>query len=119
MHGVGLVTGEREVREFSADDHPQMMQALKVSLGSMGFLMSKTLKVLPDYRLSRRHYRAATDDCLAHLESLIKENRNFCFYWYPRRDDVSIRKWNEDSGEHFLDSLSAHQMLTFYLRIFE
>jgi FAD/FMN-containing dehydrogenase len=25
----------------------------------------------------------------------MNENRNFCFYWYPRRDDVSIRLWNE------------------------
>lgn len=94
LYGVRLVNGTGDIREFNEDDDPQMMQALKVSLGALGVFTQVTLKVLPAFRLRRRQYCAALNDCLNALDQMMDENRNFCFYWYPRRDDVSIRTWN-------------------------
>lgn len=92
---VRMVTGRGEVKEFNTTDHPETMQALRVSLGSMGLFTRLTLQVLPAFQLHRRQYGASVEDCIYHLDRLMEENRNFCFYWYPRRDDVSIRLWNE------------------------
>jgi FAD/FMN-containing dehydrogenases len=92
--GIRMITGTGEIKEYNETDHPRIMQALKVSLGSMGLFTQVTLKSLPAFQLHRRQYCASTDDCLHHLQQLMEENRNFCFYWYPRRDDVSLRLWN-------------------------
>jgi FAD/FMN-containing dehydrogenase len=92
--GIRLITGTGAIRTYSQEEHPEIMQALKVSLGSMGIFTRLTLKALPRFTLHRRQYCASTEDCMNNLERLMEENRNFCFYWYPRRDDVSIRLWN-------------------------
>lgn len=92
--GVRIVTGTGEVKDFTVDSHPEIMQALKVSLGSMGIFTQVTIKALPAFQLHRRQYCCSVDDCMEHLPELLEENRNFCFYWYPRRDDVSLRLWN-------------------------
>jgi FAD/FMN-containing dehydrogenase len=89
-----MINGKGEIMEYNEKEHPQIMQALKVSMGSMGLFTQVTLKVLPAFELHRRQYCASTQACLHHLPQLMEENRNFCFYWYPRRDDVSIRLWN-------------------------
>lgn len=92
--GIRLITGTGELKEIKEEHDSRLMQAMKVSLGCMGILSSVTLRVLPRFQLQRRQYCADTDDCMADLERLMEENRNFCFYWYPRRDDVSIKLWN-------------------------
>jgi FAD/FMN-containing dehydrogenase len=92
--GIRLITGTGELKEFEEKKDSQLMQALKVSLGSLGIFTQVTLRVLPRFQLHRRQYCAYTDDCMANLDRLMNENRNFCFYWYPRRDDVSIKLWN-------------------------
>lgn len=97
--GLRLITGTGEIREFDERRHPEMMQALRVSLGSAGVFTEVQLRLLPQYRLIRKQYCASLDDCLAHLDELLETHRNCCFYWYPRRDDVSLRTWDEeDSG---------------------
>jgi FAD/FMN-containing dehydrogenase len=92
--GLRIVDGKGAIKEYSQEQHPEIMRALRVSLGAAGIITRVTLKTLPAYMLHRRQYCAGTDDCLYHLDQLMEENRNFCFYWYPRRDDVSIRLWN-------------------------
>jgi FAD/FMN-containing dehydrogenase len=92
--GIKLVTGIGEIKTFTKEKDPAIMQALRVSLGSMGVFTELTLKLLPLFTLHRRQYCALTEDCMNHLDILMNENRNFCFYWYPRRDDVSIKLWN-------------------------
>jgi FAD/FMN-containing dehydrogenase len=103
MTGVRMVNGLGEIKEYNEDEHPELMQALRVSLGALGIFTAVTLRVLPSFQLHRKQYCASTEDCLTHLPQLMEENRNFCFYWYPRRDDVSVRLWNEpDNGTQTL-----------------
>ncbi|WP_207514377.1 D-arabinono-1,4-lactone oxidase [Longitalea luteola] len=92
--GIRLINGSGDIKEFDEEHNGELMQALKVSLGSLGIFTRLKLRVLPRFTLHRRQYCAHTDDCLANLKQLMEENRNFCFYWYPRRDDVSIKLWN-------------------------
>lgn len=94
MIGARLVNGNGEVGEYTVAEHPEIMQALKVSLGSLGIINQLTLRVLPAFQLQRMQYCTSTSACLENLDWLMEKNRNFAFYWYPRRDDVSIRLWN-------------------------
>lgn len=92
--GGRLVTGTGKIVEFSAERDVDLGRAARVSLGALGVLTALRLKLEKVYRLRRREWCARTDDCLAHLDELVDQNRNFDFYWYPRRDEVKLRMLN-------------------------
>lgn len=91
---IRLITGTGELTTFNEQEHPEIMQALRVSVGSLGIFSRIGLRVLPAFQVYRQHWCASVNDCITHLPTLMEENRNFGFYWYPRRDEVSIRLWN-------------------------
>lgn len=92
--GVRLVTGAGEVVEWSAEEHADLIDAARVSMGLLGIFTALRLQLEPTFRLRRREYSARTDDCLTHLDELADAHRNFDFYWYPRRDEVKLRTLN-------------------------
>lgn len=89
-----LVTGSGLIRSYNERDHPEVMRALRVSIGALGIITQVSLRVLPAFQVHRQHYCISTADCMKHLSELMENNRNFGFYWYPRRDEVSLRLWN-------------------------
>jgi FAD/FMN-containing dehydrogenase len=93
VEGGRMVTGRGEVIEFSSGD-PELLRAARVSLGCLGIFTAVTMRVRPSYRLHRKEWCTSTEACLEHLDDLVNSNRNFDFYWYPRRDDVKLRTWN-------------------------
>ncbi len=92
--GGRMVTGTGEIVEFSFEREPELTCAARVSLGVIGILTRVQLQLLPAYRLHRQEWCTHIDDCLAHLDQLIAENRNFDFYWYPRSDEAKLRTLN-------------------------
>jgi FAD/FMN-containing dehydrogenase len=92
--GGRMITGRGEILEFSSDQPPEFIRAARVSLGTLGIFTKLKLRLLPAFQLHRREWCTHIDDCLAHLDQLIAENRNFDFYWYPRRDEAKLRTLN-------------------------
>jgi FAD/FMN-containing dehydrogenase len=92
--GVRMITGMAEVVDWSVERQPELIEAVRVSMGLLGIFSAIRLQLEPTYRLRRREYCARTDDCLAHLDELADSHRNFDFYWYPRRDEVKLRTLN-------------------------
>lgn len=93
--GGRLVLADGTVRAFDDRSDPDLVRAVRCSLGALGILSEVRLRLIPAPRLRRREWCAHIDDCLANLDELIEANRNFDFYWYPRRDDVKLRTVNE------------------------
>jgi len=98
VEGGRMVTGTGEVIEIS--DDPDLLRAARVSLGCLGIFTALTIRVLPAYRLHRQEWCTSTEACLDHLDELLDTNRNFDFYWYPRRDEVKLRTWNHPDESH-------------------
>jgi FAD/FMN-containing dehydrogenase len=92
--GGRLVTGSGEVVDFSDERDPDLVRAVRCSVGALGVLSRLRLRLVPAYRLDRREWCCRVDDCLANLDTLINGNRNFDFYWYPRSDEVKLRTHN-------------------------
>lgn len=94
--GCRIVCADGEIREFTeAKDGKNFFDALRVSLGSFGIMTKIKVQLLPAFKLERREWCAHIDDCMDDVDSLIYNNRNFDFYWYPRCDLVKIRLFNE------------------------
>jgi FAD/FMN-containing dehydrogenase len=95
LQGVRMINYNGEVKVFTQRDHPDIMKALRVSLGAFGVFTEIDIKILPLFKLHRLEVCTDLDTCLDHFDQLATENRNVDFYWYPRRDETKIRILNE------------------------
>ncbi len=94
MVGCKLVDGTGETQSFSVENDPEMMQALRVSLGALGFLTEVTIQAFPAEQYARDEYCTHISTCMEHLEELVDNNLMFDFYWYPRCDEAKLRLCN-------------------------
>lgn len=97
--GLRIVTAAGEVVEVNEEDDPETLKAARVSLGTLGIFSEITMRVVPAFELRRREWCVHVEDCLENLDRLIEENRNFDFYWHPRRDEAQLRTLNVPENE--------------------
>ena len=95
LAGVRIVTAEGVVRDYSIDRDPDMLDAARVALGSLGIFSALTLQLQPAYKLLRHEWCADLETALTHFADLVHANRHFDMYWYPRSDEVKLRTANE------------------------
>ncbi|WP_422774785.1 D-arabinono-1,4-lactone oxidase [Plantactinospora sp. WMMC1484] len=91
---VQLVTGTGEILDVSAERNPELLPAVRLSLGALGVLTRITLQLNRVYELHRQVWCSSLGWTLDHLDELQRENRNMDFYWYPRDDQTQIRTLN-------------------------
>jgi FAD/FMN-containing dehydrogenase len=94
LQRVRMINYEGDVKVFTQKDHPDIMRALRVSLGAFGVFTEIDVKILPLFKLHRLEVCTDIETCLDHFDQLANENRNVDFYWYPRSDEAKIRILN-------------------------
>ena len=81
--GFRLITADGDVIDVSAEAHPDLFEAGKVSLGALGIITEYRLKTLPAYRLRRRATVEKIDDLIDSIEARAPQHRNFEFFYLP------------------------------------
>lgn len=94
MVGCKLIDGNGSRHSFSIENDPEMIQALRVSLGALGFFTELTIQAIPAEKYARKEYCTHIYTCMENLQELIDNNLMFDFYWYPRSDEAKIRLCN-------------------------
>ncbi|MEW6116535.1 MAG: D-arabinono-1,4-lactone oxidase [Nitrospirota bacterium] len=97
--GGRLINGRGELIEFSMERDPDFVLAARVVLGTLGIFTALKLRLVPVFHLHRKEWCTHIEDCMANLDRLIEENRNFDFYWYPRSDEAKLRTLNFEEEE--------------------
>jgi FAD/FMN-containing dehydrogenase len=92
--GARLVTGTGEVLEVSERQHPDLLPAVRLSLGALGIVTQLTLRLEPAVGVERATWCMPVDWTLANLAELQRQHRAVDFYWYPRSDLTQIRTLN-------------------------
>jgi FAD/FMN-containing dehydrogenase len=92
--GARIVTGTSEVLDVSADQHPELLPAVRLSLGVLGIVTRITLTLRPRFDIERRSWCTPVDWTLGHFDEMQQQNRHMDFYWYPRGDLTQIRTLN-------------------------
>ena len=82
VRGLQLVTADGQVLECSADQHPDLFAAARVSLGALGIITAVTLQCEPAYVLQSVEAPADYDDLLEVLAKLELRD-HFEFLWFP------------------------------------
>lgn len=83
LAGLAMITGDGEHLKVS-DQHPQLLDALRVTLGACGVLTEVTLQLVPDYDLHTSQCLQPIDEVLDGWEQLNTDNDHFEFFWFMR-----------------------------------
>lgn len=78
-----LVTANGDILHCSEQQNPEIFQAAKVSLGSLGVISKVTMQNMAPYRLKRETVWREFDEILEVAEDMADNNRNFEFYYIP------------------------------------
>jgi FAD-linked oxidoreductase len=95
VSALKLVTGDGSVVECSETQNRELFKAAQVSLGTLGIVVSVTLRLQPTYKLKLEIRKKSLSDCLKNLDTLKRENRHFEFHWIPYTDTVQAKIANE------------------------
>ncbi len=93
--GFRLVAPDGEVLSCSRDDNPEIFQAGRVSMGSLGIMSELELQCRPSYALEEKGGRMGIRELFGQIEKLRDENRHFEFFWFPFAEDVLVKTLNE------------------------
>ncbi len=91
VEALTLVTGTGEVLHCSADEHPDVLAAARVSLGALGVLVDVTLRCVDAFVLHAHERPAPLDSVLADLPGLVAAHDHVEFYWFPYTDRVQVK----------------------------
>ncbi|MGK5671479.1 D-arabinono-1,4-lactone oxidase [Micromonospora sp. URMC 106] len=91
VEALTLVTGTGEVLRCSADEHPDVFAAARVSLGAVGVLVEVTLRCVDAFVLHAHERPAPLDAVLADVPALVEGHDHAEFYWFPYTDRVQVK----------------------------
>ncbi|MEV6694511.1 D-arabinono-1,4-lactone oxidase [Micromonospora sp. NPDC051196] len=86
-----LVTGTGEVLHCSAEEHPDVFDAARISLGTLGVLVDVTLRCVDAFVLRAHERPAALDTVLADLPGLIGAHDHVEFFWFPYSSRAQLK----------------------------
>ncbi|MBI3171524.1 MAG: FAD-binding protein, partial [Hydrocarboniphaga effusa] len=83
MTALTLVTGRGEVLTCSRSRNPEVFDAARVSLGSLGVITEITLQNVPAHNLKRRVWLEPMDALIERFDELVAANNSFEMYYIP------------------------------------
>jgi L-gulono-1,4-lactone dehydrogenase len=83
VHAVELVDGTGALRTASADDHPALWRAARVSVGALGVLTAVTLRAVPAFTLRREDRVEPLDEVLDGLLERGAAAEHFELFAFP------------------------------------
>ncbi|MGE7024490.1 D-arabinono-1,4-lactone oxidase [Solibacillus cecembensis] len=90
----GIVTGEGEYIEHERGPDA-LSEALHVSLGLIGILVTVTIHVMPMYSLQYTSERSDFQTEVNHFQQTIRENRNVEWFYFPGSDQIQVKKMKQ------------------------
>lgn len=80
---VRMMKADGSIVEASSDTDCDLMNAVKVSLGSLGILLDATIRVCPSYNLQRRTFVEPIGKILEEASERWRKHRNYEFFYIP------------------------------------
>jgi len=98
INSLHLMEAGGQLRSINgAGSQKELLDAARVSFGSLGIITQLTLKLVPAYYLHERNWSLSVEACGENLESLINENRHLEFFWDPQADCCLMKSLNVSS----------------------
>lgn len=80
--GLELLTGQGERLQVSATKNPELLDALRVTLGAFGVITAVTLQLVPEYDVVTTEGHMFLDTIINAWDELNNEYDHFEFFWF-------------------------------------
>lgn len=90
---IELLTADGRIRELNESEQPDLLRAARIAVGSLGVIVSVTLKTVPAFDLHRIDQPMQLDTVLSDFDRLAADNQHFEFFVFPyTRTALTIRR---------------------------
>jgi len=89
--GFRLMTADGRIVECGPDQHPELYQAQRLSLGLFGVAVEIRIRVVPAYHLEERVERRPLAEVAERLDDLADATRHMEFFVFPYSDEVIFK----------------------------
>jgi len=89
--GFRLMTADGAIVECGPDQHPELYQAQRLSLGLLGVAVEIRIHVVPAYHLEERVERRPLAEVAERLDELAAATRHMEFFVFPYSDEVIFK----------------------------
>jgi FAD-linked oxidoreductase len=90
-HAFRIVQAGGEVIECSTNQHPELFEAQRLSLGLFGVVTRIQIDVLPAYHLEERIEKVGLDEAMARFDELANSVRHAEFFVFPYAGHVILK----------------------------
>jgi FAD/FMN-containing dehydrogenase len=98
MIAFQIVTATGDLLTIDESDL-ETLRAARVSIGTLGVMVSVTLQLVPAYKLARRSYPVAWTEAIAQWPEIEATSRNPEFWWIPPLDTSVFKVFDETDEE--------------------
>lgn len=92
--GLRIITAKGEILEINENQNPELLDAARITMGSLGIITQMKIQLRPAYKLKYVAKKDNLDLVLGNLEEFKQNNRNFEFYWFPFTKTVQTKEMN-------------------------
>ena len=93
--GFRLMLASGEVIDCTPIENDTIYEAGRLSLGLLGVLTEISMHVRPVYKLVEKNFLMSSREVLQKLDTLVRSNRHFEFFWFPYAENVVCKSLNE------------------------
>ncbi len=97
--GARIALASGELVDCDSQNHPDLYQAARLNLGSLGIVTRLKLKLREAYKLQETGFDTDYSSLVARAPELIEENDRFEFFWYPGSDQATAKVINETAAD--------------------
>ncbi|GAA4116542.1 D-arabinono-1,4-lactone oxidase [Enteractinococcus coprophilus] len=95
--GLEVITGTGHSLSVSQEHEPELLDALRVSMGALGILTSVTLQLVPEYDLRTVEAPTSLEGVLTNWEALNDQHDHFEFFWFGHDHNVQTKSSRRQS----------------------
>lgn len=96
--GLELVLADGTIVTCSRSERPELFDAARAGLGSLGVVTAVTWRTVPAFVLEAREEPMRWDEVLGGLDEMAAGNDHFEFYWFPHTDGCLTKRNNRVPG---------------------
>ena len=96
--GVEVVLADGSIVACSADSHPDLFEAARISVGTIGVITAVTFRTERVFLLEAREEPMKLDEVLDRFDELRTQNEHFEFFWFPHTSMTATKRNNRSQG---------------------
>ncbi|MEO5878460.1 MAG: D-arabinono-1,4-lactone oxidase [Streptosporangiaceae bacterium] len=98
--GLELVLADGSLVTCSRTERPDLFDAARAGLGSLGIVTAITWQTVPAFLLRAQEEPMQWDEVISRLDELEADNEHFEFYWFPHSEGCLTKRNNRVEGPH-------------------